>query len=70
LSDFHLKFILLIFEFANRESRIQKHSLLTKHNGMRPQDIVVLSKIFLLENSEWRISDLAHSLKISSSEIS
>jgi hypothetical protein len=43
---------------------------MSKHNGMRPQDIVVLSKIVLLADSEWRISDLAYSLKISASEIS
>ncbi len=43
---------------------------MTKHNGMRPQDIVVLCKILLLGNSEWKISDLAYSLKISASEIS
>ncbi len=43
---------------------------MTKHNGMRPQDVVVLCKIALSGTSEWKISDLAYSLKISASEIS
>lgn len=41
-----------------------------KHNGMRPQDIVVLLKIIALKNDEWYNSDLAYALKISASEIS
>ena len=41
-----------------------------KHNGMRPQDIVVLLKIIALKHDNWYNSDLAHSLKISASEIS
>ena len=41
-----------------------------KHNGMRPQDIVVLLKIIALKHDEWNNSDLAQSLKISPSEIS
>ena len=41
-----------------------------KHNGMRPQDIVVLLKIIALKNDDWYNSDLAQSLKISPSEIS
>lgn len=41
-----------------------------KHNGMRPQDIVVLLKIIALEHNDWYNSDLAQSLKISASEIS
>ncbi|MDA3912131.1 MAG: hypothetical protein PF448_12320 [Bacteroidales bacterium] len=41
-----------------------------KHNGMRPQDIVVLLKIIALKHDDWYNSDLAHALKISPSEIS
>jgi len=41
-----------------------------KHNGMRPQDIVVLLKILTIGNDEWRNTDLAYSLNISASEIS
>ena len=41
-----------------------------KHNGMRPQDIVVLLKIIALKNDDWYNSELAHSLQISGSEIS
>ena len=41
-----------------------------KHNGMRPQDIVVLLKIIALQHEDWNNADLAYSLKISASEIS
>jgi hypothetical protein len=40
-----------------------------KHNGMRPQDIVVLLKIVALNHDNWKNSDLANSLQISASEI-
>jgi hypothetical protein len=41
-----------------------------KHNGMRPQDIAVLLKIFSMEGKAWQMSGLSHSLSISLSEIS
>lgn len=41
-----------------------------KHNGMRPQDVVVLLKIVAIRNDDWYNSDLANSLQISASEIS
>lgn len=41
-----------------------------KHNGMRPQDIVILIKILSLQYDNWRNIDLATSLYISPSEIS
>ena len=41
-----------------------------KHNGMRPQDIVVLLKIISFGDQKWQQSDLAQNLKISVSEIS
>jgi hypothetical protein len=41
-----------------------------KHNGMRPQDIVVLLKIIALKHDDWYNYDLAQALKISPSEIS
>ena len=40
-----------------------------KHNGMRPQDIVVLLNIIALKHDDWKNSDLAYSLQISASEI-
>jgi predicted transcriptional regulator len=40
------------------------------HNGMRPQDIVILLKIASKKNSSWKMKDLANELMISSSEIS
>ena len=41
-----------------------------KHNGMRPQDIVVLLKIATYNEKPWLGKDLAISLSISSSEVS
>ena len=41
-----------------------------KHNGMRPQDIVVLLKIIALQTDNWRNIDIANALHISPSEIS
>lgn len=40
-----------------------------KHNGMRPQDIVILLKIAAKENDLWLMKDLAYELSISASEI-
>jgi hypothetical protein len=40
------------------------------HNGMRPQDVVILLKIIALENQLWQNKDLAWHLHISTSEIS
>ena len=44
--------------------------LMKSHKGMRPQDIVVLLKIFSLGEQEWRSKDLSSSLFISQSEVS
>ena len=41
-----------------------------KHNGMRPQDIVVLVKILSINNNNWRNIDIANALQISPSEVS
>jgi hypothetical protein len=40
-----------------------------KHNGMRPQDIVILLKIITLGDRDWQLKDLAQMLYISPSEI-
>ena len=40
------------------------------HKGMRPQDIVILLKIFSLGEEDWRNKDLSSSLFISQSEVS
>jgi hypothetical protein len=40
-----------------------------KHQGMRPQDIVILLKIIVLGDKTWLNKDLAQSLYISGSEI-
>ena len=39
------------------------------HNGMRPQDIVVLLKINARDNKLWLMKDLAYELGISASEV-
>jgi len=41
-----------------------------KHNGMRPQDIVILLKILSKDQTAWQMKDLAQELNISQSEIS
>lgn len=41
-----------------------------KHNGMRPQDIVILLKIIAKHENSWQILNLANELKISNSEVS
>ncbi len=42
-----------------------------KHNGMRPQDIVILLKIITFtKNPSWKVMDLVSSLYLSQSEIS
>ena len=40
------------------------------HNGMRPQDIVILLKILIINENIWQYRDLAASLFLSISEIS
>jgi hypothetical protein len=40
------------------------------HNGMRPQDIVILLKILTCDKKDWQYRDLASELSISVSEIS
>jgi hypothetical protein len=40
-----------------------------KHNGMRPQDIVLLLQIVAKEGMDWRMKDLANDLLISPSEV-
>lgn len=40
-----------------------------KHNGMRPQDVVILLKIIALNEKEWLMKDLALSLRVSASEV-
>lgn len=40
------------------------------HNGMRPQDVVVLFKVLLLDGSAWQSKELAQALQLSPTEIS
>ena len=62
-----IKIIVLYLQFANRESII---NCMKKHNGMRPQDIVVLIKIISLQQADWRNIDIANAILISPSEVS
>jgi hypothetical protein len=41
-----------------------------QHNGMRPQDVVILLKIITKKNSPWQNKDLAGELFISPAEVS
>ena len=41
-----------------------------QHNGMRPQDVVVLLKVLLVEGTPWQSKDLAQALFLSPTEIS
>jgi hypothetical protein len=43
--------------------------LMRKHNGMRPQDVIILLKIAALDKKPWQNKDLAAQLYISPSEI-
>jgi hypothetical protein len=40
------------------------------HNGMRPQDVVILLKILIMNELKWQYRDLAFHLHLSVSEIS
>jgi len=44
--------------------------IMKKHNGMRPQDIVVLLKIISIRDDKWRNIDIANAIGISPSEVS
>ena len=44
--------------------------IMKKHNGMRPQDPVILLKIVAMGNNIWRNVDIAYSLHLSASEVS
>jgi len=56
-------------QFANRESRIDREDM-KKHNGMRPQDVVILLKIASTQKNSWMAKDIATDLHISNSEVS
>jgi len=56
-------------QFANRELQINESLEMKVHNGMRPQDIVILLKI-AVSPQDWLAKDLSYALKISQSEIS
>lgn len=55
--------------FAIRESRINDYGM-KKHNGMRPQDVVILLKIAAKRSGSWYMKDLSAELGISASEVS
>ena len=40
-----------------------------RHNGMRPQDVVILLKIIALGEKKWLMKDLSMSLRVSASEV-
>jgi hypothetical protein len=54
------------YPFAIRELRIAAFT--QESLSMKPQDIVVLVKLFLLQNAEWSMTGLAESIRLSASE--
>lgn len=64
-----LFYLILDLRFANQELNIIFVNM-RKHNGMRPQDIVILLKIISKKDQPWQNKDLANELFISQSEIS
>jgi predicted transcriptional regulator len=56
-------------QFANRELKMYL-CLMRKHNGMRPQDVVVLLKMITITETGWQFKDLAQSLALSPAEVS
>jgi len=59
----------LCSRFANSE-QMPYLRLMKSHNGMRPQDVVLLLKILTIPAPGWQYRDLAASLYLSISEIS
>lgn len=55
--------------FANREQKMYFYGM-RQHNGMRPQDIVILLKLVCLRGQTWQYRDLAARLYMPLSEIS
>ncbi len=47
-----------------------KNTIMQKHNGMRPQDIVVLLKILTYREKRWTLMEMSKALQISLSEVS
>jgi predicted transcriptional regulator len=43
---------------------------MNKHNGMRPQDIVILLKLVTVDDKKWSMTEMSDCLKISIGEIS
>ena len=41
-----------------------------KHNGMRPQDVVILLKMIILNNKSWTFAEIANDLQMSETEVS
>lgn len=62
--------IICNLQIANCKLNVYICTMRRRHNGMRPQDLVVLLKIIILENTAWQNKDLANTLFISASEIS
>jgi predicted transcriptional regulator len=58
-----------IFQFAIRELQIESFGM-KNHNGMCPQDVVILLKLSTINSESLCFADIASSLKISASEVS
>ena len=49
---------------------MQQVTSMKKHNGIRPQDVVVLLKMITLHNKDWTFAEIANDLQISEAEVS
>lgn len=57
--------------FAIRNLQIANYlCLMRKHNGMRPQDVVILLKMLTIGQENWQFKDIASGLELSPAEVS
>lgn len=59
-----------LFSVSDLQTENKMLNLYMTHNGMRPQDIVLLLKIILWERKEWQYREIANDLHLSISEVS
>jgi len=57
------------YKFAIRELHIY-NIIMKTHNGMRPQDVVILLQLHLMNSKDLFFADISRSLNISASEVS
>jgi hypothetical protein len=68
LIDSNLQSLFLVSGLETRNKVLDLY--MTTHNGMRPQDIVLLLKIILWDSREWQYREIANELNMSISDVS